>query len=78
MVLNIFFQSFLSPQIYSFALGHQIQVGRRQEIITYINIILFFSRFLVQGGARCGGLEFVAKIYQVLRMESAGNKSVQS
>jgi hypothetical protein len=60
-----------------FALGHQIQVGRRQEIIIYIDIILFSSRFLVQGGARCGRLEFVAKIYQIFRMESAGNKSVQ-
>ena len=76
MVLNIFFQSFLPPQMCPFALGHQIQVGRRQEIIIYIGIILFFSRFLVQGGARCGGLEFVAKIYQILRMELAGNKSV--
>jgi nitrate reductase NapE component len=60
-----------------FALGHQIQVGRRQEIIIYIDIILFFSRFLVQGGARCGGFEFIIKIYQVLRIKSAGNKSVQ-
>jgi hypothetical protein len=59
-----------------FALGHQIQVGRRQGIIIYIDIILFSFRFLVQGGARCGGLEFVIKIYQVFQMESAGNKSV--
>jgi hypothetical protein len=59
-----------------FVLGHQIQVGRRQGIITYIDIILFSFRFLVQGGARCGGFEFVAKIYQVLRIKSAGNKSV--
>jgi hypothetical protein len=60
-----------------FALEYQIQVGRRQEIIIYINIILFFSRFLVQGGARYGGLKFIIKIYQMLRIESAGNKSVQ-
>ena len=63
MVLDAFFQSFPPPQMCPFALGHQIQVGRRQKIITYIDIILFSSRFLVQGGARCGGLEFVAKIY---------------
>jgi hypothetical protein len=28
-----------------FALGHQIQIGRRQGIITYINILFLFLGF---------------------------------